>query len=351
MSPDRRRVCGKRAGDESSLIAPNTGAFRRRGSLEESFMDDRYALGLDLGRVTARDGLTGKRYERMFDPMERLAIDIRSDKQGARTWRLKKPIAAVPEVSAASRYAELLRASIDGDDARHRPLPHLDAFCAATGMVITTASLRGAAGGVQATIAPLHGDRFHVVVDPEPLGGWSRFESSVRDDLRRQRYRFRLAHELAHTFFYDRSGAEPRRRILLTKQEEIFCDHFARGLLLPDEALRGCKLSPRSVIALQQRFDVSLETAVRGVAAVRSDVFLGLLVANGAHAPHLRPQWQSDGVDLPPRWWAAEWLQSALVNAPSGDQLGLIGHGRSIMRCIWRVLPTRKQVLVVAGQP
>lgn len=56
------------------------------------------------------------------------------------------------------------------------------------------------------------------------------FNNSVSD----RRQRFSIAHELGHTFFFDRSSTPPRRLPSRhTEEEEKFCDLFARELLFP----------------------------------------------------------------------------------------------------------------------
>jgi uncharacterized protein DUF955 len=227
-------------------------------------------------------------------------------------------------------------------------LPDLDGFCAGAGVAVAHRRLRAAVGGVEATLTPLDGNRFGVVVDPEPAGGWPRIDVLLRTDLARQRYRFRLAHELAHTLFYDRSGTRPRRRFPVTAAEEAFCDRYARALLLPDDALANRIVTPAEVLRVQRQYDVSLELCVRAFAEVHSRGFFGLLVANGPSAPVLRPQWVS-ATGLPARWWTAEWLQRALPHSPSTDRSGVFGSGRNALRCLWRALPQRGQILITAG--
>ncbi|MFN2468673.1 MAG: ImmA/IrrE family metallo-endopeptidase [Gaiellaceae bacterium] len=172
---------------------------------------------------------------------------------------------------------------------------------------------------------------------------------NLRADLDRHRYRFRVAHELAHTLFYARPGGRPRRRFAVTGQEEAFCDRVARALLLPDQAVLHRAPTPTALLCVQREYDVSLEMCVRAFAEVHDDVFLGLLVARGSSAPSIRPQWVSSA-ELPARWWAADWLQGALRHATATtDHSGLIGVGRRALRCLWRALPQRRQILITAA--
>jgi Zn-dependent peptidase ImmA (M78 family) len=78
--------------------------------------------------------------------------------------------------------------------------------------------------------------------------------------------RFRVAHELGHTLFYERSpNQRPRRVRRGGSREEVFCDRFAQALLLPDDVLRRCGTAAR-LVRLQGEYDVSLEVAVRAYA-------------------------------------------------------------------------------------
>lgn len=285
----------------------------------------------------------------MFAPMLAVASAQIPASPSASAGRVPS-LSAVPEAAAASKQAARARQLLAGGTDPRVPLRDLDGLCAAAGILIDRRQLRGAAGGIEATLTPLDGDRFGVVVDPEPPGGWGRIgHPAVAADLERQRFRFRVAHELGHTLFYHRSGQRPRRRFAVTPREEAFCDRFARALLLPDAAVAECSASPAEVVRVQREYDVSLETCVRAFAEVHGERFFGLLVSKGASAPFVRPQWVSPA-ELPARWWAADWLQRALPHGSTSDRSGLIGSGRKAMRCLWRALPHRGQLLIT-GTP
>ena len=74
------------------------------------------------------------------------------------------------------------------------------------------------------------------------------------------RARFTVAHEIAHTFFYDNSFRPPRRiderplpsfrsssTVSVIVREEMFCDQFASELLLPTEETRSSLMQFASV--------------------------------------------------------------------------------------------------------
>ncbi len=142
---------------------------------------------------------------------------------------------AVPGVADAGRHAAYLRrlAAVPAD----APLLDLDAVCAIAGIEVQPARLRGAAGGIEAALTPLPGNRFAVSVDAEPRGGWARFDPGIPRPARAAALPIRAAHEIAHTLFYVRSGDRPRRRFPVSRREEAFCDRFAQALLLPDRVV------------------------------------------------------------------------------------------------------------------
>lgn len=281
--------------------------------------------------------MTRNDIEHMFAPSRRAAQPS--------ALRLAEALPAIPSAADVRRHAEHLRrlAAIP-DDA---PLLDLDAVCAIVGVEAQPAMLRGAAGGIEAALAPLPGNRFAVSVDAEPRGGWARFDPVIRARLEPQRYRFRVAHEIGHTLFYLRSGDRPRRRFPVSRREEVFCDRFAQALLLPDCVVASDVATPARLLELQERYDVSLEMCARAFAELHGGLLVALLIAKDVSPPSLRPQWVAP-VGLPPRWWTDEWLQRALTHPASVDRLGLIGSGARALRCLWRGLPHRRQVLLTA---
>ena len=83
------------------------------------------------------------------------------------------------------------------------------------------------------------------------------------------------------------------------------------------------------------------------LAELHGGLLVALLVAKDVAPPSVRPQWVAP-VGLPPRWWTAEWLQRSLSHPASIDRTGLIGSGARALRCLWRALPHRRQVLLTA---
>jgi Zn-dependent peptidase ImmA (M78 family) len=85
----------------------------------------------------------------------------------------------------------------------------------------------------------------------------------------RARQRSVLAHELAHTFFYDISSSPPSKVRSLTisaEQEEQWCDEFAGHILMPTKALEKTilehgPLGMKTFVHVLREFDVSPEFA------------------------------------------------------------------------------------------
>jgi hypothetical protein len=60
------------------------------------------------------------------------------------------------------------------------------------------------------------------------------FQVLVTTSLRQARFRLSVAHELAHTLFYDRDSDPPRRLFPTSDREEHFCFDVARRVLAPE---------------------------------------------------------------------------------------------------------------------
>ena len=176
---------------------------------------------------------------------------------------------SVPPATDARRYAERMRAatsqSSDAVDIRR---------CAsAAGSVVEVRPLGAERGGCQGLLAPLEGDRFRITIDPTPVGGWQTADQAVRSAVSARRARFIAAHELGHTLFYARrSGTRPARVFPGgSAAEEVFCDEFARALLIPP----GCEgHTAAEVFDASDRFEVSLEVSARAAGAAGQDVAL-----------------------------------------------------------------------------
>jgi hypothetical protein len=136
--------------------------------------------------------------------------------------------------------------------------------CAIATIEFRRGQLRTAEGGCEALLVPLRCGGFRIVVDATPRDGWCQTPIGIRAKVAAHRTRFRIAHELAHTFFYARTGGRPTRLFPGgTKAEEEFADEFARVLLAPSPA---GSVSAKDIVARQAQWDVSLELAARACA-------------------------------------------------------------------------------------
>lgn len=124
-----------------------------------------------------------------------------------------------------------------------------------------------------------HSEGFRILLDSgesDPEALTAKYQSETREQLAETRLRFSLAHEFAHTLFYDLSSSRPT----LAKQFrsgggkraldnlERNCDVIAGHLLLPtklfeDAVLRMAVIEPQALIELANRAGVSVEALVR----------------------------------------------------------------------------------------
>lgn len=75
---------------------------------------------------------------------------------------------------------------------------------------------------------------------------------------------FLVAHEMAHTFFYDRCARPHRRFVAQSSEEEAFCDSFARHLLLPSMPRSSCIPNTAWLQRLSVDNGINLGTAASG---------------------------------------------------------------------------------------
>ena len=256
----------------------------------------------------------------------------------------------LPSVERAVAMAMEVRTAVLGA-ALHAPLDDIATVCRAGRFDVSYARLGGARAGLEATLAPRSGNRFSIRVDDEPPGGWGSTPPAIRSAVSRHRQRFRICHEIAHSFFYDRTGVRPHRVAPASRDEEAFCDRFAGALLLPDAVVEQYPPNPESILECQERFDVSLQLAARAFAQVHSSAFIAVLVGGAARSPHLRLQWRCETSPHPPppRWWTATWLQEALdPPVPLRAHRRRVRWGRGSLEARWRALEARRQVVLVA---
>jgi hypothetical protein len=251
---------------------------------------------------------------------------------------------SVPRLAAAETLAAMAR------EAAGTPVncpQDLNALLTIGRFDLRLRSLGACGGGIEAALAPRDNDRFEVVVDTEPRNGWASVAAGLREQLARHRLRFRVAHEIGHSFFYDRAHQRPRRLVFDSPELERWCDRFASALLLPPPVVAAMQVTPQALLDLQRDFDVSLQVAARACARIHRERFIALLIARGPRPPHIRVQWQKRNTAPTSRWWTAAELQSALSCGRQSGTVCLPWPDRC-RAAVWRALPSRGQLLVVA---
>jgi hypothetical protein len=116
-------------------------------------------------------------------------------------------------------------------------------------------------GGYRGLLQAVRGG-FRICVDARPPTGRAADAPTLR-----RRMRFVAAHEIGHSFFFDRRPMRPDRLLPIgSREEELFCNEFACALLLPPEVVRATQPSPEAALRMSAEWDVSLEVAVRALA-------------------------------------------------------------------------------------
>jgi hypothetical protein len=244
----------------------------------------------------------------------------------------------VPPTARAVRVALDVRAEIQPHDPLG-PLRSLREICRVGRFRIVEQGLSRPGGGVEAMLLPRAGNRFCVLVDPTPPRGWDGYDLRVRQATRRHRLRFRAMHEIGHSFFYERDGGVPRRVVRDSPEQEVFADAFARALLIPPDAIPSTTLTAEDVVALHERYDVSLQVAVRAVVEAQPELSAALVywTSDSQDAEHAaKLQWCT--TDVRPCW------RRVVTGASDGSA------GRPLSGSVM-TLPNRRQRLWISPSP
>jgi hypothetical protein len=225
---------------------------------------------------------------------------------------------------------------------------NFDEICRYGRFDVREARLSPERGGKQAMIIPRQADSFEIRVDPTPRRGWARVSHEMRDEVHRQRRRFLICHELAHSFFFKRDGGRPQRLLPGSPYEERFCDEFARWLLVPQSVARELPAAATTIFALHIKYDVSIEVASRAVAHAHNGRYLVVVgVARTAHDAPPRLQWTSgDDAD------ANEILESTVARDLASEPRGGVvttacNIGGLVVSAAFH--PQRRQLVAVCG--
>jgi len=149
----------------------------------------------------------------------------------------------------------------------------------------------------------------------------------------RQRRRFSLAHEIAHTFFFEiRDGKmKPRRDGPRGDRLESACHKAARLMLVPGSLIRSAVLPmqdfPRAtqMIGLARRFDVSIEVLVRRLDEMRlfDSATRALVLARGPNELiefAVYPTWLQPVLTRPDRGVGfSAWFETRVTNRGYGS--------------------------------
>lgn len=198
--------------------------------------------------------------------------------EGGHEWP-HRDLCQLPELDTLRALVQKVRGAVMGERDGREALD-IDRLCELGGFDVEETLLHGAEGRLQALLFPRTRNRFSVYIDPEPPGGWARVEPGVQAELREHRMRFRICHEVAHSFFFDRDGDLPTAIVGTSAAQEDICDRFASELLIPREAIEAMQCDAPSVVEIHERFRVSLEAAARAFADVRRELVVALFVGD-----------------------------------------------------------------------
>jgi hypothetical protein len=191
----------------------------------------------------------------------------------------------VPPLGLAQELAaDVRRAVFSGADADTITCD-LDAICVAGGFRARIVRIPRAERRHEALLVPKNDGTFEILVDPLT-------ERPMRARTRRHRFRFRTAHEIAHSFFYDRRQSPPQRDLMPSDAEEKFCNEFAAALLVPPAGLMHLAVTPREILRLVEKYEVSAQVVARAVGGECSDISVIGLFYGANRATGDDPGWR-----------------------------------------------------------
>ena len=208
-----------------------------------------------------------------------------------------------------------------------------------------------------ALLIPRIDGTFDIVVDPQPRVQSTRSTPFPQAAIPTQahRFRFRVAHEIGHSFFYNRTARPPSRLLPFSPAEEKFCDEFASALLVPPHDVRAYPADTTSVFDIHQEFQVSVQAAAHSLAHAYPEVsIIGLL-----HYRHVRTNREGDrviwshGPAFIPK--EARLSSHAVDEARTGCRVATVetlslGALQGVYRVIAHKLPGRSLTIVVAAR-
>ncbi len=139
-------------------------------------------------------------------------------------------------------------------------------ICVAGGFHLRQTKFRSGTSEHDALLVPKKDGTFVILVDPNRRG------RPIGRETARHRARFRVAHEIGHSFFYDRTWCPAKRISPLSPEEEEFCDNFAFSLLIPHAVSLSYPCEPASIFDIQDKYDVSVKASARALSRVFPEV-------------------------------------------------------------------------------
>jgi Zn-dependent peptidase ImmA (M78 family) len=131
---------------------------------------------------------------------------------------------AIPDSAEAQRIARLVRERATGIRGHDRV--GLRVVCQMLGIRIRPRASQNLEDRHSGLLVPTTASSFDIYIRTAV----SNVDTSrlVRENAR---WRYLIAHEIGHSFFYSRTDDIPRRLVPMSKREEEFCDEFAAALL------------------------------------------------------------------------------------------------------------------------
>lgn len=227
-------------------------------------------------------------------------------------WPDKK-LTVVPPSTVAMELAMQVRRCAFNE--KHETIPcNMEIICKLGGFRMKRLRFIKSQNDHQALLVPKEDGNFEIIVDPSIQSVGDNGSDVVIPNLELHRLRFRIAHEIGHSFFYDRKVRPPKRIIDSSKQEELFCDYFASVLLVPPLAVEKMPIKASSILKIRKLYSVSAEVAGRSLVRMNPELtVIGLLWKSNPRNENeeMRVVW-SDGPKFVP---IGARLKSAIVNS------------------------------------
>ena len=147
----------------------------------------------------------------------------------------------------------------------------ISTVCEAGGFQFRVGRIDGGPHRYEGLLLALPDGGFAITVDPYLANG-------ISEETARHRIRFRLAHEIGHSFFFDRERTPAKRLDPPSAAEEgILSGLCLRPSRSAPSVAAKTPLTASGLISLKKRYDVSLQVASFALAFSRPDLSVALL--------------------------------------------------------------------------